>query len=237
MRKADGLLVLSITLLSLYVVLSFLLPGMSGLTVYLYELVLNISLLLGYPGAFLVSFLGNATVLIPFPYILTSFILGGLTDEITHVFVFDPLLVGALSGIGATLGEMTGYIVGYTGGNLIDETQRSGFRRYAETHPRWTPFVLWFLAVTPIPDDVLVVPLGAVKYPWWKVIVPQLLGKTMFLTAIAYSGRLGLGFVESIIDSMDPTSIISRLVEGSALLLVIVAVYALVRADWRTLGQ
>jgi membrane protein YqaA with SNARE-associated domain len=237
MRKADGLLLFSITLLSLYVVLSFLLPGMSGLTVYLYELVLNISLLLGYPGAFLVSFLGNATVLIPFPYILTSFILGGLTDGITHVFVFDPLLVGVLSGIGATLGEMTGYIVGYTGGNLIDETQRNGFRRYAEDHPRWTPFVLWFLAVTPIPDDVLVVPLGAAKYPWWKVIVPQLLGKTMFLTTIAYSGRLGLGFAESIIGSMDPTSIISRLIEVSALLFVIVAVYALVRADWRTLGQ
>jgi uncharacterized membrane protein YdjX (TVP38/TMEM64 family) len=97
--------------------------------------------------------------------------------------------------------------------------------------------VLWFLAVTPIPDDVLVVPLGAAKYPWWKVILPQFIGKTMFLTAIAYSGRLSLGFVESIIASMDPTSVISRLIEVSALLLVILAVYALVRIDWRMVDQ
>jgi membrane protein YqaA with SNARE-associated domain len=237
MRKADALLVLSIVVLSLYVVLSFFLQGMSSLVVSVYELVLNLSLLLGYPGAFLVSFLGNATILVPFPYILTSFILGGLTDGITHEFVFDPLVIGILSGIGATLGEMTGYVVGYTGGRLIDENQKSGFRRYAEDHPRWTPFVLWFLAVTPIPDDVLVVPLGAAKYPWWKVILPQFIGKTMFLTAIAYSGRLSLGFVESIIASMDPTSVISRLIEVSALLLVILAVYALVRIDWRMVDQ
>ena len=235
MRNSDRLLLLSVTVLLVYLVLSILFPDLVSPFGVIYSWLLDFSLLLGYPGAFLISAIGNATILVPFPYVGVAFILGGLRDELTLAFVFDPWLIGIVSGIGAMIGEMTGYLIGYGGGRLIDEDQTSAFKSFVDSHPRATPFVVWFLAATPIPDDVLVIPLGAARYSWWKVALAQLIGKTMFLMGIAWSGRIGLDFVGSILGSTDPLSLLSRVIEVSSVLLVIFAIYSLVRIDWNSL--
>jgi len=235
MRKSDILLLISIIILSLYFLVSMIIPGLGSPIVIIYNWLLDFSLVLGYLGDFLISFLGNATVLIPFPYMIVTFILGGLIDEVTYEFLFDPWLVGLLSGFGAVLGEMTGYFIGYGGGQFLDKNQRNAFREYIDEHPRATPFVLWFLAATPIPDDVLIIPLGAARYPWWKVLIPQFIGKTMFMTFIAWSGRFGLSIVGSLLGSTDPSSIASRGIEIASVFMIVLAVYVLVRIDWMKL--
>ncbi len=232
MRKSDILLLISTIALLLYFLLSMTIPGLMSPVVVIYHWLLDVSLVLGYLGDFLISFLGNATVLIPFPYMGVTFILGGLTDEITSEFLFDPWLVGFLSGLGAVFGEMTGYLIGYSGGQLIEKNQRNAFGNYVNEHPRATPFLLWFLAVTPIPDDVLILPLGAARYPWWKVMIPQFVGKTMFMTFIAWSGRIGLGIVGTLIGNTNPFNIVSRGIEITSVFLVVLAIYVLVRIDW-----
>jgi membrane protein YqaA with SNARE-associated domain len=235
MRNSDRLLLLSVAVLLVYLILSILFPDLVSPFGIIYSWLLDFSLLLGYPGAFLISAIGNATILFPFPYIGVAFILGGLRDELTLAFVFDPWLIGIVSGIGAMIGEMSGYLIGYGGGRLIEEDQTSAFKSFVDSHPRATPFVVWFLAATPIPDDVLVIPLGAARYSWRKVAIAQLIGKTMFLMAISWSGRIGLDFVGSILGSTDPLSLLSRIIEVSSVLLVIFAIYSLVRIDWNSL--
>jgi membrane protein YqaA with SNARE-associated domain len=232
MRKSDKLLILSVIILGVYLVVGFLYPSLTSPVSVVYNLLLDFSLVLGYPGAFIISFLGNATILFPFPYVGVPFILGGLTDEVTSAFVFDPWLIGTVAGLGAMIGEMTGYFIGYGGGTLIDQDQRNRFREFVESHPRATPLILWFLAATPIPDDVLVIPLGAAQYPWLKVAIPQFIGKTMFMMAIAWAGRIGLEFMDTLFGGTDVLSLVSRVTEVVALLFVIVAIYLLVRIDW-----
>ncbi|MFX1561042.1 MAG: VTT domain-containing protein [Promethearchaeota archaeon] len=232
MRRSDRLLLLSVVALLTYLFLSILVPNLVSPVGVVYNWLLDVSLLLGYTGAFIISAIGNATILLPFPYVGVPFILGGLRNEVTMVFVFDPWLIGVISGVGAMIGEMTGYLIGYGGGKLIDEDQTSAFRIYVDSHPRATPFVVWLLAATPIPDDVLVVPLGAARYSWWKVAFAQLVGKSMFLMGIAWSGRIGLDFVGSLLGNTNPLSIMSRVIEVSSVLLVIIAIYLLVRIDW-----
>jgi len=235
MRNSDKLLLLSVFAVLVYLVLSVLFPDLVSPFGVIYNWLLDVSLYLGYSGAFFIAAIGNATILVPFPYIGVAFILGGLRDSSMMTFIFDPWLIGIISGIGAMIGEMTGYFIGYGGGKLIDKDQTSAFKKYVDSHPKATPFVVWFLAATPIPDDVLVVPLGAARYSWWKVAFAQLIGKTMFLIGISWSGRIGLEFVGSILGSTDPLSILSRIVEVSSVLLVIVAIYLLVRIDWSSL--
>ncbi len=232
MRKSDILLLISLVALMLYFFLSVIIQDLVSPIAIIYDWLLDVSLVLGYLGDFLVSFLGNATVLIPFPYMGVTFILGGLMDEATSEFLFDPWLVGLLSGLGAVFGEMTGYLIGYSGGQLIDKNQRNAFGNYVDEHPRAIPFVLWFLAVTPLPDDVLILPLGAARYPWWKVMIPQFIGKTMFMTFVAWSGRIGLSIIGTLIGSTDPTSLVSRGVEVTSVFLIVLAIYVLVRIDW-----
>ncbi|MHA1769233.1 MAG: VTT domain-containing protein [Candidatus Thorarchaeota archaeon] len=237
LRTADRLLIISLLLLAVYAVVTSIVPGMSDILLAAYDLMLTVATTMGYLGAFLVALIGNATVLVPFPYIGAAFILGGLTDEVTHVFLFNPILVGLVSGLGATIGEMTGYAVGYAGGNMIDEEHRNGFRIFVDEHPRSIPLVLWFLAVTPLPDDVLVVPLGASRYPWWKVVIPEFVGKSMFLGVIAWAGQYGLEIVKTLIGGTDPTSMVSRGIEILTMALLILAVYFLATIDWGRLTR
>jgi membrane protein YqaA with SNARE-associated domain len=235
MRRSDQLLILSIAGISVYFVLGLILPELTSPFAVAYNILLDLSLLFGYSGALIIAFVGNATVLFPFPYIGVPFILGGLADEATSLFLFDPWLIGIAAGLGAILGEMTGYFIGYGGGKLIDQEQTSSFKSFIESHPRATPLLIWFLAATPIPDDVLIVPLGVARYSWWKVALPQFVGKTMFMWGIAWAGRFGLSIIESIFGGTDPMNLFSRTLEVAALLSVIIAVYLLVRIDWNRL--
>jgi hypothetical protein len=57
----------------------------------------------------------------------------------------------------------------------------------------------------------------------------------MFLMGISWSGRIGLDFVGSLLGNTNPLSILTRVVEVSSVLLVIVAIYVLVRIDWNAL--
>ncbi len=233
MRNSDRLLIVSVTLLTVYFVLSVIIPDLTSPIVIVYNWFLDMSLVFGYLGAFLISFIGNLIVLFPIPYMLASFFLGGLTHEITGQFLFNPWLVGIISGLGATFGEMTSYLFGYGGRRLVDESQRNSFRDYIDNHPRATPFFIWFLAISPIPDDFLIIPLGAAKYPWWKVAIPQFIGKSMFMIAAAWLGRISLGVIGDLQWSTNPASIESRFIEFLALLTLIIGLYVLVRIDWK----
>ncbi|MHA2432080.1 MAG: VTT domain-containing protein [Candidatus Thorarchaeota archaeon] len=237
MRTSDKLVILSVSIVVFYWIVAIGIPGIVSPLIAVYYWLLDFTLFAGYQGSLVISFLGNATILFPFPYVGVPFILGGLRDIVTDAFVFDPWLVGLVSGLGAMLGEMTGYAVGFAGGALVEEEQRNRFRDFVLQYPRLTPLVLWFLAATPIPDDILVVPLGAAKYPWWKVALPQLVGKSMFLATIAWTGRFGLSWVGEFIGGLDPTSIMTKSVEVVGFLLVILAVYFMVRVDWSGMSR
>jgi len=232
MRKLDRILIISITVLVVYFVLSLFIVDLSSPTIMVYNWILNYALLFSYFGAFIVAFLGNATFLIPIPYMIITFILGGLIDTAGH-FLFDPILVGLIAGLGATIGEMTGYLLGYGGGKFIEEGQRHAFSEYIEEHPRATPLIVWFLAISPVPDDFFILPLGAAKYPWWKVAIPQYIGKSMFMIATAWLGRISYQTIGDFIAFYDPTSIVSRGLEVVALLSLVIALYLIMHIDWK----
>jgi len=232
MRKLDRLLILSLAALTVYFVLSLFVADLASPSVMVYNWILDVSLVFGYFGAFLVAFLGNVTYLVPIPYMIITFILGGLTNT-SGEFLFDPIAVGLIAGLGATIGEMTGYLLGYGGSRFIEEEQRNAFSKYIEAHPRATPFLVWFLAISPLPDDFVIIPLGAAKYPWWKVAIPQFIGKTMFMILAAWLGRLSYETLGTFIATYDPTSIANRSIEVLALLSLVVALYLMLRIDWQ----
>ncbi|MGY5859667.1 MAG: VTT domain-containing protein [Candidatus Thorarchaeota archaeon] len=232
MRKLDKLLITSLVALAVYFVLSIFFVEMASPSIVIYNWILDVSLVFGYLGAFIVAFLGNATFLIPIPYMITTFILGGLVDS-TDQFLFDPILVGLIAGLGATIGEMTGYLLGYGGSRFIEEGQRNAFSKYIEERPRATPFLVWFLAISPLPDDFVIMPLGAAKYPWWKVAIPQFIGKSMFMILAAWLGRISYATIGDFVTSYDPSSIVSRGMEVLVLLGLIITLYLLIRIDWQ----
>lgn len=235
MKRIDRILLISVVCLLLYWIVIMVFSNVTGPLVSIYYWIQSLSILIGYPGAFLISMLGNVTVLFPFPYIAVIFLLGGASAGVAGPYFFDPWLLGIIGGLGATIGEITGYFLGRFGSRYVNQDQCGGFLGFIRKYPRTTPLILWFLALTPIPDDVVVIPLGIARYPIQKVLIPQLIGKSMFLVAIAWAGRLGITFIESILIG-DPTNPVAKSIEVISLLVLIIGIYLVIRVDWTKIG-
>ena len=67
---------------------------------------------LGYLGIFLVSLLGNATIVLPAPSLALVFAMGSV--------LYWPL-VGLVAGVGEALGELSGYLAGFGGRAFIED--------------------------------------------------------------------------------------------------------------------
>src|SRR5512135_1062438 len=68
----------------------------------------------GYPGIFVISFLAYATVFIPAPGALAVSIMGT---------TLLPWAVGLAAGAGAALGEITGYLAGYSSQPVVEKVK------------------------------------------------------------------------------------------------------------------
>lgn len=142
----------------------------------------DIAVGLGYFGGFASSVIGNLTLLSPFPYTVVIVILAALG--------FNPLWLGLLTGIGSEIGELNGYLIGRGGAKWFARQKpdaEASIRRLIAHRPKLLPWILFIFGVLPLPDDVLFIPLGMVKYPFWKLVWPNLLGKIVAGLAITYT--------------------------------------------------
>ncbi len=44
---------------------------------------------------------------------------------------------------------------------------------------KYGPATIFLFALTPLPDDLLFIPLGVMRYPFWKAFIPALFGKML----------------------------------------------------------
>ncbi len=236
MRTADKVFIVAMVLILVYWISLILIPDIASPLTLLFDWMTQASILLGYPGAFLACFLGSASVVIEVPFAGVPFVMGGLTVA-SGQFVFDPWLLGILSGIGATIGDMTSYALGYAGRRFVDESSTSGFGEFIENHPRATPFAVFVLASTPLPVDPALVSLGVARYSVWKLFLPCLLGEIIFLSGVTWAGRLSLGWLMELLGIGGPATPASITFEVLSIIVLIVTVYAVIRIDWSKITQ
>ncbi len=148
----------------------------------------------GYVLTFFGALLGGTSILVPFPYHILIFTLaaGGL----------NPFFLGLLAGLGIFIGDSTSYFIGYTGREIVTGKPAALFERFHKwvvKKPKWILPIFLFLysSVIPTPNDLLVIPLGLVRYPYIKVIIPLLLGSIVFNTLLAFAGFYGFEWVAS----------------------------------------
>lgn len=137
---------------------------------------------LGYLGVFLVSVISNATVVLPVPGIAVVFASG---------VVLNPWLVGLIAGVGEPLGELTGYLAGYAGSAVIEDSER--FRKITSLVERRGFLTLFVLSAIPNPlFDLAGVAAGMAKYPVARFLLPCWLGKTVKSMLVALAGSVSL---------------------------------------------
>lgn len=143
----------------------------------------------GYPSIFLVSLLGNATVILPAPSLLLVFAMGS---------AFPPLLVGLVAGTGEALGELTGYGLGFGGQAVIENQQMYG--RMVTWMQRRGGITVFLLSAIPNPFfDLAGIAAGMLRYPLRRFLLFCWLGKMLKTTLVAWAGSQSITFIEQLL--------------------------------------
>ncbi|BCY18287.1 MAG: VTT domain-containing protein [Chloroflexi bacterium] len=149
----------------------------TGILIYNREQIKNFGSL-GYPGIFLVAFLSSATVFVPLPGIMFTTAMGA---------VFNPLWVAIAAGTGAGLGEMSGYLVGFSGRELVNKT--AWHEKVEGWIRRYGIWIIILLSSIPNPAfDFVGFTAGVLKLPVWEFVLGTIIGNIIKMLVFAYGG-------------------------------------------------
>ena len=142
----------------------------------------------GYPGIFLFSILANATILVPIPGVIFTSAMGA---------VFNPLWVSVAAGAGAALGELSGYLAGFSGQAVVENSKR--YERVVHWMEKYGDITILVLAFIPNPlFDLAGMTAGILKMPVWKFLVFCVIGKILKMMMFAYAGDWVMGLVDQV---------------------------------------
>lgn len=171
----------------------------------------------GYFGVFLISLIGALSIIVPIPYTLVIYLLGSF---------LNPVFVAVSGGLGSALGEFSGYVFGYYGRAVLSEERRRKMDYMMRVFHRYGFAAIFLFALTPLPDDLLFIPLGIMRYRFVKAFIPALLGKMLMCFILAYSGYLSIGIVKVVFGEGGWLGVV---ITSAFLIIVIVAI---LKIDW-----
>jgi membrane protein YqaA with SNARE-associated domain len=132
----------------------------------------------GYPGIFVLSILANATVIIPLPGVLLT---------AAMAVILNPFWVAIAAGSGAALGELSGYLAGFSGQAVVERADRQ--ERLVNWMRKYGDVTIVVLAFIPNPAfDMAGITAGALKMPVGRFLFWVWIGKLAKMMLIAYGG-------------------------------------------------
>ncbi len=161
--------------------------------------------LFGALAAFLivlvVSIVGNATILLPAPVVLLVFGAGAFAAEY-QVGVWFAVLMGLAGGLGAAIGELSSFFVGYLGRKGVKQFSSSFkqnlFDRAEKEIKKYGFWAVFIGALSPLPFDVVGLAAGILHMDLKKFFFATLFGKVIRDVLIALAGYYGLELLKSI---------------------------------------
>jgi len=179
----------------------------------------------GYLGLTIVSFFGSLIPFVPIPsFVLVATMAVGEQFDI-HVLV----LIAALT---STAAKQIIFYVSYGGRKIISEKTKQRMKPFQKLVKRYGGSAAFVAAATPIPDDLVYIPLGLAKYNPKRFFVATLLGKiVLYYVIVLISHYMGLSLLEPILqDIEDPLPIyIGIIILGLAMTIIVIL---LLRLNW-----
>jgi membrane protein DedA with SNARE-associated domain len=185
----------------------------------------------GYLGLSLVSFFGSLIPFVPIP----SFVLLA-TMAVDQEFNIHILAI--LGAITTTVAKQIIFYVSYGGGRIIGEKTRKRMRPFERLVKRYGGGAVFIAAATPIPDDLVYIPLAIAKYNPKRFFVATLAGKLLLSYIIVLiSHNVGISLLDPILENIEDPSVvyIGMVVFAGALTAIVIL---MLRLDWhRILGR
>jgi len=185
----------------------------------------------GYIGLALVSFIGSLIPFVPVP----SFI---LLATMSVGEQFDLHILALVSAFTATIAKQIIFYASYGGRRMISEKTKKRMKPFQKLVKRYGGAAAFVAAATPIPDDMVYIPLGLAKYNPKRFFIATLSGKIVLCYIIVLiSHYTGLSILEPILEDIDdPFAVYAGMIVFGAIMTAIVIL--LLRLDWeRILGR
>jgi len=180
-----------------------------------------------YLGVFLISLVGTMSIIIPIPYTFVILTLGMRG-------VMDPLLLTFAGGLGSAVGEFSGYVLGYYGRAVVSEKRRRKMDYIVRVlENRYGPVVVFLFALTPLPDDLLFIPLGVLRYSFVRAFIPCFFGKLLMCAILAYGGQLYYDVLSTVFGG--GTFRVELLTSVITAILLVFIFVAMFKIDWEKL--
>jgi len=176
----------------------------------------------GYLGVFIISFIGSVSVIFPMPYTIVIYLMGA---------VLDPFLAAVSGGLGSALGEFSGYALGYYGRTVISAERSKKMNYMVKVFDRYGPVAIFLFALTPLPDDLLFIPLGVMRYAFWKAFIPALFGKMLMTFILAYSGQKSITLIKTLFAG---SGLLGTVITAALMIIIIVA---MMKIDWEQIFE
>ena len=176
----------------------------------------------GYFGIFIISLIGAMSIFFPIPYTVVIFALGER---------FEPLWIAVAAGIGSAVGEFSGYLLGVGGRKVISEKYKKKMDFLVRVFNKYGAITIFLFALTPLPDDLLFIPMGVMRYSVVKAFIPALIGKFCMNLIVAYSGRFSIQIIRDIfgVESDWISATIGMII---AIILLIVVFVIMFKVNW-----
>ena len=172
----------------------------------------------GYLGAFMIALVGSLVPFLPVPYLLPIVLMSK---------TLDPLLLGVLAGVGGAIGKLTSYGLGRFSRRLLSEERRKKMTYLGNAIGKYGALAVFLFALTPLPDDVVYIPVGLTGLNLAKFMIANMLGKIVLSWIVAYTGRLYFDIAELVLGR-----------EGSfeavlaAIIAMVIITIILLKIDW-----
>lgn len=171
---------------------------------------------------FIISLVGNSIPYTAMPYYIAL---------IYYSYLYhDPLtlsIIAISSGIGSTVGKLVIYFIGRGVSKMMPEKNRKNAEIFGGLIKKWGFLFVLIATSTPVPDDIILIPIAFTGYSIYLYFLATLLGKTMASLVIVFFGR---GLSRAVEDVGLP-----QYIQVPLLLLVsIVLMIIIIKIDWAT---
>ena len=185
----------------------------------------------GYFGLSIISFFGSLIPFVPLPsFLLLATMAVGDT--------FDIHALALLSAITSTVAKQIIFYASYSGRRIIKEETRKRMKPFERLVKRYGAAAAFVAAATPIPDDIVYIPLGLAKYNPKRFFLATFAGKILLSYVIVLLSRFfGLSYVEPVVENVhDPSVVYIGIAVFTGLVTLIIIL--MLRLNWeKILGK
>ncbi len=141
---------------------------------------------------FILSLLGGLSTFsgVPYHVVLIALAVGGV----------NPFILGIVTAVGVMIGDSTSYYIGYQGRTLMSQRIQKVLEKLSyikEKYPRLLPVIfLLYGSLLPFSNDVIVIPMGFLRYPFWRVIIPLGVGNIIFNIGLAVIAAYAYSYIQ-----------------------------------------